>query len=338
MDRRIIDGCKMGHGDDVLAAISRIHAAGLDTERWPDALSHITILIGGHGASLETLERPSLRHSSMYSYGLHAIGSYLEHYAPLSPRLPDAARRATGTVLYDAQYIDEKAMDAHPFYMEFLASFDMRYCIGGVIAASDRELSFIGIQRSRKQGHATPAKIKLMDLLLPHLQQATDVIRRLGKLSNVQRAFERTLDWLADGVLMLADDGAVRYANVAAQEIIRANDGIAMRRGAVEFVSGAAMAKFGAALKALGRLRDADPAGKMQSDFIVERGSGAPPYSVSVRPLLAQPSGPDDSVALVFIHDPLARNATALDLLRQAFGLTPSGSRHGKCTAAGVFA
>lgn len=325
----------MGQSDALMAAISRIHAAGLDAEKWPDALSLVANVIGGHGASLEFVERPSLSHRAMYAHGLPAVGAYLQHYAPMCPRLPYAARQPAGTVQYDAQYIDDAAMDANPFFMEFLADYDMRYFVGGVVANSPHEVVLTGVQLSPKPGHPSAAKIKLMALLLPYIQQATDVMRRLGTLSNAQHALERTLDWLADGVLMLAADGAVRYANVAAQEILRASDGIAVRHGAVEFRSIDATAHFGVALQAVGRLRDAD-ATSTSADFMVERRSGAPPYSISVRPLLAKSDAGDSVVALMFIHDPLLRNTAAMDLLRQAFGLTPAEAETANALRSGL--
>ena len=324
MDHSMFGDSRMGHRDDVLTAISRIHAAGLDAEKWPDALSLFAEMMGGHGASLEFVERPTLRHRDMYAHGLPAVGAYLEHYAPMCPRVPFASRQAAGFIQHDALCIDDAAMDTNPFYMEFLAPYDMRYFIGGVVASSPQELVLAGVQISPKAGHPSPAKLKLMALLLPHFQQATDVMRRLGRLSNAQHSLERTLDWLADGVIMLAADGAVRYANIAAQEIVRARDGIAIRRGALEFVSGDASAKFGGALSAIGRLRESDVTAAMTTDFTVERLSGATPYSVSLRPLLAKIDAPEAAVALMFIHDPLMRDAMALELLRQAFGLTPA--------------
>jgi DNA-binding CsgD family transcriptional regulator len=158
---------------------------------------------------------------------------------------------------------------------------------------------------------------------------------RLGNLSNAQHSFERALDWLADGVIMLATDGAVRYANIAAQEIARARDGIAIRRGALEFLSGNATSKFGSALSAIVRLRDAGVTATMSTDFAVERKSGATPYSVSVRPLLAGVDEPETAVALMFIHDPLIRDAAALGLVRQAFGLTAAEAEVANALRAG---
>ncbi len=314
----------MGYRDRIIATITHIHDAGLDSEKWPEALSHVTALIGGQGASLEFMQRPSLRHCGMYSHGLPDVGAYMEYYAPQSPRYPHLSRQPTGSVQYDTLYYDEDAMDAHPFYMEFLADFDMRYFLGGVVAKSSHDLAAFAVQISPKQGHPSAAKIKTMALLLPHIQQATDVMRRLGNLANLQHSFEDVLNWLADGVLKLAADGSIRYANLAAQKIFRRNDGIAMRRGAVEFVSAQAGAKLAGALQAVAKLRDADVTAVKDADFIAETRSGAPPFSISIRPASAAKDLGDDILALMFIHDPLIRHAATVELLRQAFGLTPA--------------
>jgi DNA-binding CsgD family transcriptional regulator len=315
---------RAAESDRTIAAISRIHAAGLDATIWPEALSLVTDLIGGNGASLEFMQRPSLRHYRMYSHGLPDVGAYMEYYAPKSPRYPYLPRQPAGSVQYDTLYYDEDAMDAHPFYMEFLADFDMRYFLGGLVAKSPDDLAAFAVQISPKQGHPSAAKIKTMALLLPHIQQATDVMRRLGNLANLQHSFEDVLNWLADGVLKLSADGSVRYANLAAQKIFRRNDGIAIRRGAVEFLSASAGAKFAGAMRAVAKLRDADVTAMKYADFIAETRSGAPPFSISIRPASAAKDLGDDILALMFIHDPLTRDAAMVELLRQAFGLTPA--------------
>src|SRR5258708_18614650 len=165
----------MGPGDDVMAAISRIHAAGLAAEKWPDALSLITTMIGGHGASLEFIERRSMRHRDMHAHGLPAVGAYLEHYAPMCPRVPYAARQSAGAIVYDAQYIDDATMDTNPFFIEFLAPYDMRYFLGGVVAASPQEFVLTGVQIPPPVGHPSPPKIKLMAPLLSHIPQPLNV-------------------------------------------------------------------------------------------------------------------------------------------------------------------
>ena len=184
----------MGNSDRLIAAISRIHAAGLDSTVRPEALSLVTDLIGGNGASLEFLNRPSLQPHGMYTHGLPdvSLNPYIEHYAAVCPRLPYAARQAAGAICFDGLCASEAEMDSNPFYAELLAPLDMRYFVGAVIATSPQELVISGVQLSRKQGHPGAAKIKIMAALVPHIQQATDVMRRLGNLANLQRARSKT--------------------------------------------------------------------------------------------------------------------------------------------------
>ena len=312
----------MGYRDRVITTISHIHAAGLGPEKWPEALSHVTALFGGQGASLEFLKRPSLRLSKMYSHGLPDVGAYIEYYAPTSPRYPHLTLQPAGAVQYDSLYYDEDVMDTHPFYTEYLAEFDMRYFLGGSVAKSAHDLVAFAVQISPKQGHPSAAKIKTMALLLPHIQQATDVMRRVGELSNAPATLENTLDWLADGVLMVAVDGSIHYANEAAQTIFRANDGITARDGALDVASDDARAKLSDAIKAIALLRESKITGTPQSDFAARRRSGLPSYKVSVRPLTAKSDERAVASALIFIHDPEVRRKTSADKLRSIFSLT----------------
>jgi DNA-binding CsgD family transcriptional regulator len=317
----------VGRREQVLATITRIHAAGLDADKWPDALAAFADVVGGHGASLEFLERPTLRHRRMFSYGLPAVGDYLAHYAPLCPRLPSALGRPVGAVQYDAQHIDDEEMNRNPFYAEFLARYDMRYYLGAVLLRSDDELVIAGVQIAPRQGHATPEKIRLMKLLAPHLQQAADVTRRLGALARQATRLADALDWLAEGVVMLGRDGRARYVNAAAEAILAENDGFALRQGYVEFASVGAAARFAVALAAIARLRSGQAVAAANADFVVERPSGAPPLTISLRPVAAPPAGVaggDDALATLFVRDPSMRSAADADLLRRAFSLTPA--------------
>ncbi len=317
----------MGQRDRILSTITRIHAAGLDADKWPEALAAFANLIGGHGASLEFLDRPTLRHRGMFSYGLPAVGDYVAHYAPLCPRIPSALRCRAGGVQFDAQHIDETEMDGNPFYAEFLAAYDMRYYLGAVLAKSDDELVISGVQIGPRQGHATPEKIRLMKLLAPHLQQAADVTRRLGALARQATRLADALDWLAEGVLLLGCDGRARWVNAAAEAILAQGDGFALRQGCVEFATAGAAARFAAALAAIARLRGGEAAMAANADFVAERPSGAPPLTISLRPFVAPESGvagAEDALAMLFVRDPSMRSGADADLMRRAFSLTPA--------------
>jgi DNA-binding CsgD family transcriptional regulator len=160
-----------------------------------------------------------------------------------------------------------------------------------------------------------------MRRLLPHVRQALDTAMRLKRAGRIGRSLEGALDWLADGVALIGPDGRVLYANESLQAIARRGDGLRIRRGAFEFAAAGVGARFAAALAGVRRLRGGH-VGARADDFPVPRRS-APPYLVSIRPLVRAPrEGDIHATAIVFVHDPLQRVAGMIHLLREVFGLT----------------
>ena len=157
--------------------------------------------------------------------------------------------------------------------------------------------------------------------------------RQVRSGGEARHAFERALDWLADGVVLVASDSGVIYANAAFQAIARANDGIRARKGS----GGISIpdARFDTALDAARRLRD----GKASTDFPVARPSGAPSYLVSVRPLRAHRHDAGlqaDADAIVLVRDPLSHSAAAIRILREVFGLTDAEASVAQALQSGV--
>jgi DNA-binding CsgD family transcriptional regulator/PAS domain-containing protein len=179
------------------------------------------------------------------------------------------------------------------------------------------------VARSRKQGHVDAAGIEALQRLLPHVQQAFDVARRLKGAGEARYSLERALDWLADGVALVGADGSIVYANEAFHAIARRHDGIRVRRGILDIVSAEARGRFEKAIADIRRLRERDAVSPVFADFPVPRTGGAPPYLLSVRPLAETERGAKASaIAIVFIRDPSSRNPAALRMLREVFGLT----------------
>jgi DNA-binding CsgD family transcriptional regulator len=247
-------------------------------------------------------------------------------------------RRPANDLLWDYQVLDEAAMDRDPYYSELLPRTDFRYFLSGNLFRTPRKLAVATVQRSRAQGHVGKAEIALMQRLVPHLRQALDVAARLKLTAGAGRSLEGALDWLADGVALIAYDGAVLYANEALRDIVRGK-GIAIKKGALAFDSAEARARFADALGAVARLRAGDPDKAALHDFPVARSPTGPPYLVSLRPL-ASAAGDGErrggAVAIVFVRDPLRQDTAGLRLLVEIFGLTPAEADLARAIQAGV--
>lgn len=313
----------MAEGDDLLAAIEQIHAAGLEAELWPQALASIARLLGGAAATLESYDTDGQLQE------LHVAGippaeelDYFEHYAATNPRAAYCLERRTEPLHWDYKILDESAMDRDPYYSEFLPRTDFRYFLAGQWRPVRQGMAVISAQRTRGQGHVGQAEIGMMARLLPHVQQAVDTAMRLRAADSKSNAFRDTLDWLADGALLVHADGTFIYANASMQTIARRDDGIRLVRNRVEFRTAETRGRFE---KALAALRRSGPSASTLLDFPMSRGEGRTPYVISLRPLprsrrMGRTVGL--AFAVVFVRDPDRQSSAALQLQREVFGFT----------------
>jgi DNA-binding CsgD family transcriptional regulator len=312
----------MSESDELIRTIEAVHAAGLDAERWPQALAAAANLIGGVAGVFEVLDKRTRTPREWHGWAVPKASEiqYLAEFAALSPRASLGFRLGAGAIAYDQLVIDERAMKRDPFYADFLARFGFRYFISANLLQNLDEAVVFSIQRSPTQGHVGEREVALMRQLAPHLQQADDVARRLKGAQGTGRSFERAFDWLSDGVVLVNRDGAIVYTNMAMQDIARRGDGIRIVKARLTPADDRAVTRYAAALGQIARLRGGAP-GASTNDFAARRAGGTPPYLVSVRPL-ARHDGGSDAVAIVFVHDPLKPKSGSRDLLRDTFGLT----------------
>jgi DNA-binding CsgD family transcriptional regulator len=324
--------------DRLVATVESIHAAGLEANRWPRALQMINDMIIGAGATFEVIDKTRFAHSAFHSFGIPPAQQieYADHYFPNSPRVRAGLATRIGHIHWDYQILDEAAMRRDPFYADFLPQLGLRYSIAGTVRQSESEFAVFAIQRSPQQGHVEKREIGLMRRLVPHMQHAFDVARRLRLAGETRDSFERTLDWLADGVALIGADGAVIYANESLRAIARRDDGIRFRKGCIEFDDVTARDRFNAAMASTLRLR-ADEPDAVANDFVAPRSTGEQPYLIAIRPLLDRTgsSHPAQAAAIVFVRDSLARGAAAATL-RELFRLTEAEAALAQALQSGV--
>jgi DNA-binding CsgD family transcriptional regulator/PAS domain-containing protein len=328
---------KLAGVDGLLDTIEAIHAAGLDAELWLRALTNS---MGGIAATLERFDRRTLEMKEFLSFGIPPAHElvYLTDLFACNPRLPFVRAQEPGKPLYDYMVLDERAMNRDPFYSQFLAPVGYRYFMGANLRPTAQEHALVSIQFGSRQGHVDQSQIDRFQRVLPHVEQAIDVARRLRGADGMRRSLEHGLDWLADGVMLLRADGTVLHANTAMQAIARADDGVRLRRGHVEFASTEVQQRFAKALGTQQWLRDKTSQLAI-TDFPAPRPSGNPSYLVSIRPLPARRhDSAMESAAdiIVFVRDPLTDTTAALQVLRDAFGLTEAEAKLARAVQSGV--
>ncbi len=328
----------MAESDLFEQTVELIRSAGLSGDGWSDALVATARLFGALGATLEVFQKRSLRLTDFHVAGLpeKAETEYLDHYAKHNPRAAFAFHHLSETTLCDYQLIDERAMDREAYYAKYLTSIDLRYFLSGQIMNTREMQGVITIQRSRRQGHVERRDVDRMLRLLPHVQQAYDVATRLKRAGAAHRSLKATLDWIADGVALLGADGRVLHANEAFWIIAGRDDGIRVVRRQIEFAAADGRSRFARAFAAAAHL---DAAHVDATDFAAAREAPAPPYLVSLRwaaqaPVKRRPS--HETAAILFVHDPLSREASSAHALRLTFGLTEAEAGLAKALLSGL--
>jgi DNA-binding CsgD family transcriptional regulator len=168
-------------------------------------------------------------------------------------------------------------------------------------------------------------------------RQPHDVARSLKRTGEPHNALEHALHWLADGVALLSADGTVVFANDSFHAMAGRNDGIGLKKGAIEFADAATREKFNRAVRAA--LRSGEVASVAPADFIAARAAGGRPYLASVRALLPQRGEPRQgrAVIMVFLRDPAARGGAAdAAALRDLFGFTDAEATLAAALQSGV--
>jgi len=316
----------MADDDLFLQTIEAAYAGGVESECLTAALDGMNRLLGGVGAVLESFDKRAFRPIEVHSVGVPDLVRvpYVEQFATLNPRLPHALRLSPGDLIWDYQILNEDEMNDSPFFSEFLDSLDMRYCLGTLLENSEDRLVPISVQRTKKQGHPEKREIAILQRLYPHFQKGYDVARRLQVAGQQKDALENALNWVADGVALLRADGNIVYANDTMLAFAQRRDGFRIAGSTIEFLEAEARRRFAAAIGAITQLGN-QSSDAIPTDFAAARDNEMPAYIVSIRPLIGAQSRmatPEQAVVMVFIRDPLQRNAGTTKILQELFGLT----------------
>lgn len=312
--------------DLYVQAVEAVYACGHEGEGVSAALALTSQLLGAVGATFEVIDKATRQPLVFCSAGLPPVAGtqYVEEFAALCPRHPPVLSQQPGQLSWDYKFLDESAMDRDPFYSDFLPKNDLRYFIAAVLEQTPERIAVVSVQRSRRQGHVSDREIALMQKLCPHFQRAYMMRAQLTAVPARTDALEDAFNLLADGVALLSRDGRIVYANEALRMMAASGGDFRLDRDTVAFSSTELRSRFTAALGAA--LRAGDPSAAFAlTDFAVPREDGAPPYTVSLRPLSRARTDTQhnpDAVAMLLIHDPLQQNSAICRMLQELYGLT----------------
>jgi DNA-binding CsgD family transcriptional regulator len=318
--------------DRLLRLIERVYAAPGSVEGWHAFLLDLSSSLHGAGANFISHDFTSHHASVSVTAGFapEDIRTYENYWAALDPWACAPAVRAlsSGSVAVGEQLVTHAEMKRTAFYNEFGRHYDVVRCMTGTIEVEDRRVSVLSVNRSERRPPFGSQETALLRELMPHLQRAVQIHRRLADSQALADGSTTALDLLAHGILLLDAAGRVMFANRTAEQVLGAHDGLSVHRKEL----------FGARVGETTALRTAitgviatsggegTGAGAL---LLIERPSGRPSLRVLVTPVARRELllGSPGAAACVFITDPERSAVPAAAHLQRVFGLSAAETR-----------
>lgn len=185
-------------------------------------------------------------------------------------------------------------------------------------------ITICGFCRRPGQSEADPELLGLMAIVNNHYRRAMSLQSRLNKLEQAMIQSSNVLDMIEFGLVLYDREASPIFVNAAAQRIIDKKDGVALNFRGLSFLNTKADQVFQNMISALYQSK-LPMSAKSGGVILVPRISSGRPYSMMLVPLPEQKNaGLDGAAAAIFLFDPSAHKATAIELFVLSYRLTRS--------------
>jgi len=316
----------------VHAFMTDLYDAAMEPSAWERLGARLATALGGQTSALWIVQHGQVC-EMISSLPAEVVALYQQYYHALDPWAARASRTPRLQAILGPELVPQRVVLASEFYHDWGARFGVCHVVGAVMPPEARATVTLGLalERPEAAGAFTEADRQRLNLVLPHLQRAVQLRERLGHLEAQAQVGFAALDALPLGVVVAAADGALVFANTAAEELARRDDGLRLggRLGGV-----GAMQLLEA--QTLRRLVDAVTHGGAGGMLRITRRT-RPPLAVLVTPLPTRlrPAAVAPALALVLVTDPADGPMLAAPALQQLFALTAAEAEVALALAAG---
>jgi len=310
-----------------LALVQSLLYAPGSPDGWREFLGRLCRAVDGSCSNLISFSGGPRPHAVLVSAHTDpvAVAGYDQHWGRMDPWALAAGQRRldAGTVTIGDELVPRPAMRRLPFFNDFAVNYDVTQVVLGLIENSETRQSAFSVNRGERQRRFDATEATLMTDLIPHVQRALEIDRRLGGAETMAADLADAVDKLRSAVLLVAANGTVSFANRHASDMLRARDGVSLEAGQLCAVTPALTTALRAAVARAVDLSNGDRF-DVPGVLHLPRPSGKRPYSVLVGALPGDRASLErrPHLAVVFITDPQSVAAPHPAHLRTLFQLT----------------
>lgn len=314
---------------DVLSLVSKIYESAADPLCWDDFLADVARVSRSTIAALAYNDGRRHEHFVSAQFGIAPEHQrlYAEHYGAVDEwtrGAPGVAR--TGWVGTGHMLVPDSAFARSEFYNDFLRhSDDAFHQCSAVLSQQGSAWGTVALVRPRKAGPFAESDLRLLRVLLPHLQRAMQLHQRFVDLRRQSNILESALDLVAAAILFIDASGHVIAANRSADALLKRGDSLLSTHDGLR----AASPRESTQLRQLIRTSALTGNGKglfHGGVMEISREAPRPPLALLVAPIrTAFPRlTPHRPVAVVFVTDPEQEVKPSSEILRRLYGVTPA--------------
>jgi DNA-binding CsgD family transcriptional regulator/PAS domain-containing protein len=312
--------------------IGAIYDCVIDSTRWEPTLSRLCGLLDCINCilSVTDLHNAVVRVQKIVGIEPEWIArmqDYAADAAALRFSVPDLRSRALDEPFVVRRDVSDEVFLSNRSYREWGAPQGHVDVIALHMMRGPDRLAEIAFCRHESVGLITDREIRLLRMLAPHLRRAVTITDLIDMKSLETEAFSGTLDAVAVGIILVAEDGAILHANRAAQDMLERKTPVAATRGKLRVSD----------FKATDRLRRAIAVAAANEPQIGNAGVGIAlcGQSGGVATAHVLPLARGDlrtrlmprAAAAVFVTSDLRLPFARLDAVADAFGLTRAETR-----------
>ena len=306
--------------DEFSLLIGQLYDASLDAQQWQPVLMRIRDLFRANYATL------ILRPPSAEDLGLLIVASEtaVEYYFPDYLASPFTGKPCDEVVTVE-DILSVSEWRHHAYYQTWCEPHQVFHVLAVDIRTPDHAVFPFRITRAEAGAPFTPEDRERLKQLLPHLRRALFFSTQLDRSESLRALYVQALGLLAVATITLDKTGRILQMNSAAEQLLKASDGLKLGGGHLEAHYPADNRILQAAIrKSVTRLDPVKP--KSNETLSVTRPSGKVALGLVLQSVPVQDwaGGNDQPAALLFVRDAESRTQAPNSVIQQLFNLTPA--------------
>lgn len=219
---------------ELLSVVGQIYEVAADPNRFAELSSLLAPCFGTRSAMVHTnvgrsLDLPRIL-SATNNFDAWAWSAYVSHYHDRNIWFQRGVKKGAGAVVFGEELISAAALQRTEWF-DYCQKLDAFHLLGINVWIADGLIGGVGFQRSSRSEPFDEEDRNKANALLPHLERALQIHHRIAGLVRERDIAFDVVDGLALGVLLVASDGRLLFANRVAERVLQGGQGLSVSHG-----------------------------------------------------------------------------------------------------------